>query len=60
MPEPSFVYPVHMYIFNLFEGENIHPRNRRNVYIRNFVEPFSISWGYHTLFLCKRETYYTP
>ncbi len=40
MPEHSCVYPVHMYIFNLFEGENILPRNRRNDYIRNFVEPF--------------------
>ena len=40
MPEHSSVYPVEMYIFNLFEVENIHPRNRRNVYMRNFVEPF--------------------
>ena len=40
MLEHSGVYAVHMYIFNLFEVENIHPRNRKNVYIRNFVEPF--------------------
>ena len=40
MPEHSCVCPVHMYIFNLFEVENIDPRNRRNVYIRNFVEQF--------------------
>ena len=40
MPEHSCVYPVRMYIFNLFEAENIHPRNILYVYIRNFVESF--------------------
>ena len=59
MSEHSCVYPVHIYIFNLSEVENIHPRNRRNVYVRSFVEPFLISWGYQTLFLCKGEAYYT-
>ena len=45
-----------MYIFNLFEVENIHPGNRRNVYVRKFgynfknvVSPIKKPWFIYAL-----------
>jgi hypothetical protein len=42
VPKLSYVYPNHMQIFNFFEVQNIHSKNKRNFHIRIFVRPLYI------------------
>ena len=42
---------------NFIEAQKIHPRNKRNFYIKIYVKPLYINYDYQTLFLCKREAH---
>ena len=38
MPKLSYIYPVHMCIFNFFEVQNVPPKNKRNFHVNIFVK----------------------